>query len=50
MGINNFVILNALRKLEEGVDTAQQAAANLAEEAAEVEQQPPPLQWFRYSS
>jgi hypothetical protein len=42
MGINNFVILNALRKLEEGVDTAQQAAANVAEQAAEGQQQPFP--------
>ena len=46
MGYNNFVIMNALRRQEEGVDTAQQAAA---EQAAQVEQQPP-HQWFRYSS
>ena len=42
MGYNNFVILNALRRLEGGVDAAQQAAAENAEQAAEVEQQPPP--------
>ena len=41
MGSNNFIILNALWRLEEGVDTAQQAAANVALQAAEVEQQPP---------
>ena len=41
MGYNNFLITNALRKLEEGVDTAQQAAAEVAEQGAEVEQQPP---------
>ena len=37
MGYNNFVIMNALRRLEEGVDTAQRAAAEVAEQASEVE-------------
>ena len=44
MGYNNFMIMNALRRLEEGVDTAQQASAEVAEQAAEIEQQPPPHQ------
>ena len=41
MGSNNYAILNALRKIEEGVDMAQQAAADrdVAEQVAEVEQQ-----------
>ena len=41
MGSNNYAILNALRKIEEGVDMAQQAAADrdVAEQVAEVEKQ-----------
>ena len=44
MGSNNYVILNALQKMEEGLDMAQRAAADhdVAEQVAEVEQQPPP--------
>ena len=49
MGYNNFVILNALRRLEGGVDAAQQLQ-RMQSKQLRWSSSPPPHQWFRYSS
>ena len=41
-GDTNFLIVNALRKLEEERETAQRAALEVAEQGAQAEQPPPP--------
>ena len=42
MGDTNFLIVNALRKLEEERETAQRVALEVAEQGAQAECPPPP--------